>query len=230
MPASRSRQARRRYRRTRAPTSQWRPSAAARPGRPGRGRSWAVAICWLDALGVLGPARRRGTRRSASARTGRVASRDSMNARPGSSRVSSCTSSASSPTSATSTIGARRCASSTTPLLAVGAEADRLAVAQRDQHVVAHLLAGDRLEGAVVEDVAVLVDLDERRALVVVGPPERLHHVLAVHVVGAGHERGLGAEARLTRVERRGRAMPNGVDLVTLPTSLVGEYWPLVSP
>ena len=23
---------------------------------------------------------------------------------------------------------------------------------------------------------------------------------------------------------------PNGVDLVTLPTSLVGEYWPLVSP
>ena len=24
--------------------------------------------------------------------------------------------------------------------------------------------------------------------------------------------------------------LPNGVDLVTLPTSLVGEYWPLVSP
>ena len=23
---------------------------------------------------------------------------------------------------------------------------------------------------------------------------------------------------------------PNGVDLVTLPTSLVGEYWPLVRP
>ena len=23
---------------------------------------------------------------------------------------------------------------------------------------------------------------------------------------------------------------PKGVDLVTLPTSLVGEYWPLVSP
>ncbi len=24
--------------------------------------------------------------------------------------------------------------------------------------------------------------------------------------------------------------LPNGVDLVTFPTSLVGEYWPLVSP
>ena len=24
--------------------------------------------------------------------------------------------------------------------------------------------------------------------------------------------------------------VPNGVDFVTLPTSLVGEYWPLVSP
>ena len=23
---------------------------------------------------------------------------------------------------------------------------------------------------------------------------------------------------------------PNGVDFVSLPTSLVGEYWPLVSP
>ena len=23
---------------------------------------------------------------------------------------------------------------------------------------------------------------------------------------------------------------PNGVDFVTLPSSLVGEYWPLVSP
>ena len=79
-------------------------------------------------------------------------------------------------------------------LLAVGAEADRLAVDQRDQHVVAGRLGRDGLEGAVVEDVAVLEDLDERRAPVVVGPAERLHHVLAVEVVGAGHEGGLGAE------------------------------------
>ena len=58
------------------------------------------------------------------------------------------------------------------------------------------------LEGAVVEDVAVLVDLDERGALVGVGPAEGLHHVLAVHVVGPGHEGGLGAEGQAERVER----------------------------
>ena len=65
---------------------------------------------------------------------------------------------------------------------------------ERDEHVLADGLAGERLERAVVEDVAVLVDLDERGAVVVVRPPEDLHHVLAVHVVGAGHERGLGPE------------------------------------
>ena len=85
------------------------------------------------------------------------------------------------------------------------------------------------LERAVVEDVAVLVDLDERAALVLVRPPEHLHHVLAVHVVGAGHERGLGAERDRDRVERVS-SEPNGDDFVILPTSLVGEYWPLVSP
>ena len=71
-------------------------------------------------------------------------------------------------------------------------------------------LAVMRLEGAVVEDVAVLVDLDEGRALVVVGPAEHLHHVLAVHVVGAGHEVASAPRARLIglngvveRAERR---------------------------
>ena len=73
-------------------------------------------------------------------------------------------------------------------LLAVGAEADRLAVEQRDQHVVAGRLGRQGLERAVVEDVAVLEDLDERGALVFVGPAEHLLHVLAVDVVGAGHE------------------------------------------
>ena len=80
--------------------------------------------------------------------------------------------------------------------LAVGAEADRLAVLELDEHVGACFLGGDPLERAVVEDVAVLVDLDERAALVLVRPAERLHHALAVHVVGAGHERRLGRRAR----------------------------------
>ncbi len=121
------------------------------------------------------------------------------------------------------------CRSSTTPLLALGAEADGLAVAQRDEHLVAVGLGGDRLEGAVVEDVAVLEDLDEGRAPVVVGAPERLDHVGAVHVVGAGHEVASAPRARDSGLNGWSR-LPNGVDLVTLPTSLVGEYWPLVRP
>ena len=111
-----------------------------------------------------------------------------LEGQPGSSRRSSWTSRASSPTSATSTMRRRPSGSMTTPCCVVGAEADGLAVDERDQVVGPDVLAGDLLEGAVVEDVAVLVDLDERGALVVVGAPEDLLHVLAVHVVGAGHE------------------------------------------
>src|SRR5947209_9287676 len=85
--------------------------------------------------------------------------------------------------------------------LPVGPEPHRLAVHERDQHVLAGLAGGDLLEGAVVEDVAVLVDLDEAGTPVVVGPPERLHHVGAVEVVGAGYERRLGAEGQADGVE-----------------------------
>jgi hypothetical protein len=63
-------------------------------------------------------------------------------------------------------------------------------------------LRGDRVEGAVVEDVAVLVDLDERRALVLVGPAQDLLQVLPVEVVGAGDEAGLRPERQAERVER----------------------------
>ena len=71
-----------------------------------------------------------------------------------------------------------------------------------DEHVGPGVLVEDRVERAVVEDVAVLVHLDERGALVLVRPPEHLDHVLAVHVVGAGDERRLGAERDRDRVER----------------------------
>ena len=60
----------------------------------------------------------------------------------------------------------------------------------------------DVVERAVVEDVAVLVDLDEGRALVLVGPPEHLLHVVAVHVVRPGDEGRLGAERDRDGVER----------------------------
>ncbi len=87
--------------------------------------------------------------------------------------------------------------------LTVGAEANGLAVFQRYQHRRSVLLRGDIGEGAVVEDVAILVDLHERTAGMVVRPTEGLHHVLAVHVVGTGDEAGLGAEREADRVERR---------------------------
>jgi len=58
------------------------------------------------------------------------------------------------------------------PVLAVGAETDGLSVLERDQHVRAVLLAVYRLERAVVEDVAVLVDLDKRGPTVVVRTAE----------------------------------------------------------
>ena len=72
---------------------------------------------------------------------------------------------------------------------------------QVDEHARPRFLRGDRRERAVVEDVAVLVDLDERRPLVRVGTAERLRHVLAVHVVRAGDERRLCAESQRQRVE-----------------------------
>ena len=81
--------------------------------------------------------------------------------------------------------------------ISLGSEADRLAVLEWDQHVGVNVLAGHLFERAVVEDVAVLVDLDERRAVVRVGVPEHLLHVLAVHVVRATRRR---------RPQRRSRA------------------------
>ena len=107
--------------------------------------------------------------------------------------------------------------------VAVLAEADRFAVVQLDEHLGARFLRGDAFEGTVVEDVAVLVDLEERPTLVLVRAPERLEHVLAVHVVGARDERRFAASA--TEIGLNGvSSEPNGDDFVILPTSLVGEY------
>ena len=115
-------------------------------------------------------------------------------------------------------------------LVAVGAEADRLTVLEVDHHLLADLAAGDVVERAVVEHVAVLEDLDERRALVGVRLAEDLHHVLAVEVVGAGDERLASAPSATLSGLNGGSIEPNGVLLVTLPISDVGEYWPLVRP
>jgi len=46
--------------------------------------------------------------------------------------------------------------------------------------------------------------------------------VRATNVASAPSARAMGLKGWSTE--------PNGVDFVTLPSSLVGEYWPFVSP
>ncbi len=70
-----------------------------------------------------------------------------------------------------------------------------------DLVVLALPLGAHGVEGAVVEDVAVLVDLDERRALVSGGGAQRLRHVRLVRVDRARHERRLRPERQRDRVE-----------------------------
>ena len=60
----------------------------------------------------------------------------------------------------------------------------------------------DRVEGAVVEDVAVLVDLDERRAAVGGGRAQGCGHVRLVGVHRARHEARLGPGRQRHRIER----------------------------
>ena len=87
-------------------------------------------------------------------------------------------------------------------VLAGLAEPDRLAVLERDDRVGLGVLVLDRVERAVVEDRAVLVDLDERGASVRGRRGQHRGEVLAVGVDGAGHEGALGAERQRDRVER----------------------------
>src|SRR5262249_7235259 len=111
-------------------------------------------------------------------------------------------------------------------LLAVGPEPDRLALLQVDEHVGARFLGRDRGERALVEDVAALVHLDGRRSPaglpVAVMCLRCMPWVRATNVASApnANESGLNGWS----------IDPNGVDFVTLPTSLVGEYWPFVKP
>ena len=81
-------------------------------------------------------------------------------------------------------------------------EDDRFAVGEPDLVVHALGLLAQQVERAVVEDVAVLVDLDERGAAVGGRLPEHLGQVLAVVVDRSGDERALGAECDGDRVER----------------------------
>ncbi len=108
-------------------------------------------------------------------------------------------------------------------------EDDRLPVHEADLVVHALRLVPEQIERAVVEDVAVLIDLDERRAVVLGRLPQDLGQMLAVVVDRARDERrgrakreGDGVEGPIDRAER-GR-------LRDLPNLEVGEYWPFVRP
>ncbi len=98
--------------------------------------------------------------------------------------------------------------------LAVGAEPDRFAVLQRDQAGIGALQA---VEGAVVEDRAVLVDLHQRGAAVADRGGQHLGEVGAVGIHRPRHEAGLGAQRQRDRIEggvdrpRRGRLGANSL-------------------
>ncbi len=97
---------------------------------------------------------------------------------------------------------------------AVG-ERHRFAVLQEERAFVFRLPLGEFEEGPVVEDVAVLVDLQEAGAIVVVGRLHHSLHVLRVAVHGARHERGVGPQGDGNGVEGAveravGRALRDG--------------------
>ena len=110
-------------------------------------------------------------------------------------------------------------------LFFVGTEQEGLAVLHKDAPFLALGTSGDVGECTIVEDVAVLENLDERGACVCVSFHQQRPLFFHEDVDGAAHERSVGTEgdpARLEGVvdasERRG--------LVRLPGSDVGEYWP----
>ena len=113
--------------------------------------------------------------------------------------------------------------------LAVGAEPDRLAVLEPDGELVAGVGVLERLERAVVEDVAVLVDLDQRGAAVRGGA--RSTSVRCLRSESMVRATNVASAPSATDTGLNGKSIePIGVDLVILPTSEVGEYWPLVRP
>ena len=116
-------------------------------------------------------------------------------------------------------------------LVAVLAEDERLPVLEHERVIgLASSFSVRSLEGAVVEDVAVLEDLDERRALVRVRAPDDLLEVLRLDVDRCGRRSSRSAPSASAIGSNGWSTEPAGVDFVTLPTSDVGEYCPFVRP
>ena len=86
------------------------------------------------------------------------------------------------------------------------------------------------VERAVVEDRAVLEDLDQRRCRGAAAA-WRSTSVRPLRSESSARPTNVASAPRASETGLNGASTePIGVDLVTLPTSEVGEYWPLVSP
>ncbi len=133
---------------------------------------------------------------------GRSARWASAKARLGSERCASWTTSSLSSTS--SKVDDPQCVGrvASDPRSEVFPEGDRLAVLQKDLVRRLLLAVAHAIESPVVEDVAVLVDLDEGRALVLGGGAQHLGNVRAVGVDGPRDEGRLRSQRERKRVER----------------------------
>ena len=113
--------------------------------------------------------------------------------------------------------------------VAIFSEDEWLAVFELDDLLAAGFFFGDGFPRAVVENIAILQDFDVGRTLMRRGFSQGFFQVVLEDVHGARDEGGFGTKRERERAERAVHE-PNGVDLAFLPTSEVGEYWPLVRP
>src|SRR5690606_32072470 len=114
-------------------------------------------------------------------------------------------------------------------LVVLLAEQERLPVLDQQLPLLLVLLGAERLEGAVVEDVAVLVDLREGRSAVRRGAAQHHGEVLGLRVDGASDEAAVGPEGKARRIDGLIRAA-QGSALGDLPDLAGGGVLPLGEP
>ena len=115
-------------------------------------------------------------------------------------------------------------------LVAILAVDQRLAMLKLHDVLAARVLFCDRIPRVIVKDVAVLQDLNVRRAFVCRRLAQGLFQVLLEDINRARDKCGPGSDRKRKRIEAADPALPNGVDLVFLPISDVGENLSLRQP
>src|SRR5260370_14632688 len=88
-------------------------------------------------------------------------------------------------------------------LVAVLAEDERLAVFEHQLMVGLDLLVAHVVEGAVIENVAVLKDFDERRAAMPMSAFERIAEVLLLDIDRTRNERRMRSQSHRQRIKRK---------------------------